>query len=178
MSHILDGTNFNEIFIPREDKKSTGCCFRIFCPCYYLFCCCCCCEQGFKVTRMRFVARFQKWINVVSPTIEGFSSVDRNKAIQSMITSWNYNLDWYQRYFLVVFSATLISSKCIHPASFFLCKFLNYSCCEFPNWLFCLHHGFKLKSCFLRIIGNAGGKDNYEGFWNLIWLTAYQLRTF
>lgn len=62
----LDNTNFNEIFIPREDKKSTGCCFRIFCPCYYLFCCCCCCEQGFKITRMRFVQRFQKWVNVVS----------------------------------------------------------------------------------------------------------------
>lgn len=67
-NHPLDHTNFNEIFIPREDKKSTGCCFRIFCPCYYLFCCCCCCEQGFKVTRMRFVGRFQKWINVVSTT--------------------------------------------------------------------------------------------------------------
>ena len=58
ITNPLDHTNFNEIFIPREDKKSTGCCFRIFCPCYYLFCCCCCCEQGFKVTRMRFVARF------------------------------------------------------------------------------------------------------------------------
>ena len=64
-----DNVNINEILIPREDKKSTGCCFRIFCPCYYLFCCCCCCEQGFKVTRMRFVARFQKWINVVSKLI-------------------------------------------------------------------------------------------------------------
>lgn len=59
-----EGMQVGEILIPREDKKSVGCCFRIFCPCYYLFCCCCCCETSFKVTRMRFQARFQKWINV------------------------------------------------------------------------------------------------------------------
>ena len=29
-NHPQDFTNFNEIFIPREDKKSTGCCF-LFC---------------------------------------------------------------------------------------------------------------------------------------------------
>lgn len=56
----------NEVFIPREDKKKTNCCFYIFCPCYYLFCCCCCCENGFKVSRKRFEERFKKWVNAVS----------------------------------------------------------------------------------------------------------------
>lgn len=57
------------IYVPGEDKRSPHCCWRIFCPCYYLFCCCCCCEQGMKITKMRFVSRFQKWIHVVSSSI-------------------------------------------------------------------------------------------------------------
>ena len=36
--------NYNEIFIPIEDRKNVGCCWRCLCPCYYIFCCCCCCE--------------------------------------------------------------------------------------------------------------------------------------
>lgn len=61
-----DNMNRNDIFIPREDKKKTTCCFRLFCPCYYLFCCCLCCEVSFKVTKIRFEARFKKWVNAVS----------------------------------------------------------------------------------------------------------------
>ena len=55
-----------EISIPKEDKVKVSCCWRVMCPCYYLFCCCCCCETGMKVTKMRFVDRFNKWINIVS----------------------------------------------------------------------------------------------------------------
>lgn len=60
-------TNIDEIFIPKEERKKTNCCWRLLCPCYYLFCCCCCCETGMKITKLRFISRFQKWITIVSP---------------------------------------------------------------------------------------------------------------
>ena len=76
--------------MPGEDKRSPHCCWRVFCPCYYLFCCCCCCEQGMKITKMRFVGRFQKWIHVVSSTyLLQFYTVffNRGKMICSLARS-------------------------------------------------------------------------------------------
>jgi len=58
--------NLHEINVPKEEIKKVGCCWRLFCPCYYLFCCCCCCEQGMKITKNRFTYRFNKWISLVS----------------------------------------------------------------------------------------------------------------
>jgi len=59
-----DRDSLNEIMVPFEEMKGTGCCWRLFCPCYYLFCCCWCCEQGLKINRMRFVQRFNKWVSI------------------------------------------------------------------------------------------------------------------
>lgn len=54
--------NHTHIEIPEEEKRPIKVCWRLCCPCYYLFCCCCCCESGMKVTKMRFIQRFKKWI--------------------------------------------------------------------------------------------------------------------
>ena len=67
---FADATNFNEIYVPREEKKKSGVCWYCLCPIYYFCCCCLCCEQGFRVTKMRFIQRFQKWVNIVSAFVQ------------------------------------------------------------------------------------------------------------
>lgn len=89
----MDNTNFNEIFIPVEDKKKTGCCWRLFCPCYYLFCCCLCCEQGIKVTKMRFVSRFQKWISIKNTHDMLNSQIEYNDPVRGLIKLYAHKLD-------------------------------------------------------------------------------------
>lgn len=66
-SKEMEQSHFNEVLIPLEERKKAGCCWRLFCPCYYMFCCCLCCEKGMKITKSRFVYRFNKWVNLVSP---------------------------------------------------------------------------------------------------------------
>ena len=61
-SQYANGSNHVLIDIPEEEKLPIQVCWRLCCPCYYLFCCCCCCESGMKVTKMRFIQRFKKWI--------------------------------------------------------------------------------------------------------------------
>ena len=60
--HAHGGGGHVLIDIPEEEKLPIRVCWRLCCPCYYLFCCCCCCESGMKVTKMRFIERFKKWI--------------------------------------------------------------------------------------------------------------------
>ena len=42
-----------------------ACSWRLCCCCYYLFCCCCCESGGIKITKNKFVSRFQKWLHLV-----------------------------------------------------------------------------------------------------------------
>ena len=87
----VENTNFNEILIPVEDKKKTGCCWRLFCPCYYLLCCCLCCESGMKITKIRFIHRFQKWITIVSSwniLFSSFYNIFRKTITTSLAATW------------------------------------------------------------------------------------------
>lgn len=46
-----------------------ACCWRLCCCCYYLFCCCCCESGGIKITKNKFISRFEKWLNLVRDKI-------------------------------------------------------------------------------------------------------------
>jgi len=67
-----------QLLVPAEEKPQTcnnnhnkcnqflECCWRLCCCCYYLCCCCCCCESGVRISKAKFVNRFQKWLKLVT----------------------------------------------------------------------------------------------------------------
>jgi len=73
-----------DIQVPEEEQRKVGCLWRLCCPCYYLFCCCCCCEEGMKITKTRFVYRFNKWINLKSKHLGG-AMLDMSDPVYGLI---------------------------------------------------------------------------------------------
>ena len=79
---VSEMTKHNTLLVYiRIHNLNIACCWRLCCCCYYLFCCCCCESGGIKITRGKFISRFDKWRSLVSfpynNTIEPQSSSGR-----------------------------------------------------------------------------------------------------